>query len=93
MKLHKQTIIISSTNTINLKKILSNLKEAGKGIFLALSTLKTRYGEYFIKFVLGILDYDKISKEARVALAEPVNNIAKMSAENVPMHNLPKAAM
>ena len=73
-----------------LKKLLSNLQEVGKGNILALSTLKTRYGEYFIKNV--ILDHENVSENARVALQEPVSNLDEINSENIPMENLPKAA-
>ena len=69
---------------------LSNEKE--KGNLFTLSTLKLHQGINFIGYDLGIEDYVTTSKEARAVLAEPVGNIAKTSAENVPMHNLPKVA-
>ena len=57
---------------------LSNEKEKGK--CLTLSTLKS-HGVDFIRYDLSIEDYVTVSKKARAALAEPVGNIAKTSAE------------
>ena len=55
-------------------------------------TLKSQHGINFIRHDLGITDYVTISKEVSAALAKSVSNIAKTSAESMPLEDLPKAA-